>query len=252
MPPRTVTSARRELAKVVSLEAERRNRGGAHGQVSSEPAAGELDLPWCDVGVVPASLAPEEHSLELSLELPPGSRPVASGRDGALDAVLSAAGPAIILEDEDDEDEAVTRAFLCNVVQLRTADAADAVSFTSVSVTTELPEALTAALRPHQLGPADPSLGDDAELRLSLINRARAEILDGQLEEADETLERAAALLPGDPLVLVHRAWVRLLSGEAFFAAWQAEQAVSCPCPDPVVTELADALAAEVAERIAF
>ncbi|MCK6503874.1 hypothetical protein L6R53_10820 [Myxococcota bacterium] len=253
MSPRPASKVRRELADVVSLETERQLRAGVtQVRVPSAPEPPGEDLPWFDVGCMPDSLRdllaeePEEESgFELTLELPASALPSAGEPTEDEDTVEGEAAGGLILEEE--TGEAITRAFLCNVVQLRTSDGME-----PVTVTTELPEALTDQLDPHQLAPVDPALRDDAELRIALVNRARQEIQDGLLEEADETLERALALLPGDPLVLVHQAWVRLLAGEAFFAAWQAERAVAVRTGDPVVAELADALAAEVAERLPF
>jgi hypothetical protein len=254
MSPRPASKARRELATVVSLEAERQLRGGAAAaRVSPVAEPSGDDLPWFDVGCMPDSLRDalaaeeEECGFELTLELPASMLPSAGEDVEDEDTVDGEAGDGVILEEE--TGEAITRAFLCNVVQLRTSDGME-----PVTVTTELPEALTDQLDPRQLAPVGRRRRDrdEDDLRLTLVNRARQEIQDGRLEEADETLDRALALLPDDPLVLVHQAWVRLLAGEAFFAAWQAERAVAVPADDPVVAELADALAAQVAERLPF
>mgnify|MGYP000993788132 CR=1 FL=1 len=110
----------------------------------------------------------------------------------------------------------------------------------------ELPEPLTEELRLDQLG-ADEA--DSAELRLTLLNRARREVQQGDLAEAERSLERAEALNPGDPLIAVHRAWLRFVSGETFTAGWEAEQAFAEAGDDPEVARLVAALAEEMRGR---
>lgn len=112
----------------------------------------------------------------------------------------------------------------------------------------ELPEPLTEELRLEQLVRGE---ADTAELRLALLNRVRAELLTGDLAEAEASLERAEALDPADGLVAVHRAWIRYLAGEEFLAAWEAEQAYALGADDPEVVRLVEALARELRPRLA-
>ena len=113
----------------------------------------------------------------------------------------------------------------------------------------DLPEPLTGQLTAEQLPVADPLT---SELQLSLLNRARIELGKLELIEAARTLERAEALSPGHPVVAAHMAWLRLLSGESFCAAYEAEQALAAAPDDPVVIALVEALCDEVVERLAF
>lgn len=113
-------------------------------------------------------------------------------------------------------------------------------------LTVEIPESFTEELRLKQLrGAEEPT----AELRLTLLNRARQEVVAGELVEAERSLERADALRPGDPLVAIHRAWLRYVSGELFAAGWEAEMAYAEASGDPEVIRMVEALAEELLNR---
>ena len=253
MPPRLVRLGRD--ARIASSTTPPRSGPPLSLVEAPPPVFEEVELPRFSVGCMPAFLAPVLPSTEalvpdldetLELDEDTEDQPTFRGYWRASPPPPPAVATPARGEDESDEEysDGIDRSFLCNMVQLSADEGGQ-----SVRMMMELPEQLTEELRPEQVASSDP---DTAELRLALVNRARAELMSGQLEDADRTLERAEALLPEDPLVLVHRAWIRLLHGEAFFAAWQAEQAVANGVPDRVVEALVDALSVEVAERLPF
>lgn len=111
------------------------------------------------------------------------------------------------------------------------------------------PEPLTRPLTAEHLPVSDPLT---SELQLSLLNRARQELVELDLIEAARTLERADALSPGHPVVAAHLAWLRLLCGQSFCAAYEAERALAAAPEDPLVIELVEALCDEVVDRLPF
>ena len=74
-----------------------------------------------------------------------------------------------------------------------------------------------------------------------LVNRARRELLAGQVDEAHQTLERASFLDHRDAYMLVHQAWVDLCRGSGSDAVEsRVGMALAMAPDDPVIEQLAN------------